>query len=118
MVSVALMVEKIFTKNCSGVHYFLTDFSTSIFEEACNKNSRIRTSHVTYGKGLIINMLNWSVEPICPILLYERIKLGRIVQLLVLNPVKLIFFVKLHVSFCTHAPKKFEINCKPARCST
>ena len=27
MVSPALMVEKIFTKNCSAVHYFLTDFN-------------------------------------------------------------------------------------------
>ena len=27
MVSLALMVEKIFTKDCSALHYFLTDLS-------------------------------------------------------------------------------------------
>ena len=31
MVSLALMVKKIFTKNCSGVHYFLPDFSSQAF---------------------------------------------------------------------------------------
>ena len=73
---------------------------------------------MTYGKGLAINMQKLVLERICHILLPKRMKIGRIVQLLVLNPVKLIFFVNLHIPFCTHAPRKVEINLKTASCST
>ena len=46
---------------------------------------------VTSGKGLLINMQKLVWGHICQILLHKRVKIGRIAQLLVLNPVELIF---------------------------
>ena len=77
-----------------------------------------RESQVTYGKGLLINMQKLVLGHICQILLHKRVKIGRITQLLVLNPVELIFLRNSHVIFHTHARKKLEIDLKTASCST
>ena len=60
--------------------------------------SNIRTkaslsTQVTYGKGLLINMQKLALGHFLNIILINiRVKIGRIAQHLVLNPVKLIFF--------------------------
>ena len=38
MVSLVLMVEKIFTKNCSAVHYFLTEFKIAMINRQVKVN--------------------------------------------------------------------------------
>ena len=75
-------------------------------------------TQVTYGKGLQLICKNWFWGHICQILLHKGVKIGRITQLLVLNPVELIFLGNSHVIFRTHARKKLEINLKTASCST
>ena len=76
------------------------------------------SAQVTYGKGILISMQKLVLEHICEILLHKRVEIGRITQLLVLNPVELIFLANSHVSHCTHVRKKLEINLKTASCST
>ena len=80
-------------------------------------------SRVTYGKGLLINIQKLVFQTylppgICHIIFHKRMKIGRITELLVLNPVEITFFRNKHVPLSTHVQKKFEINLKTASCST
>ena len=51
------------------------------------------------------------------ILIHKRVKIDRSTKLLVFYPVELILLGNLHISLCTHARKKSEVNRKTASCS-